>query len=510
MEFTLQKKMTAHVGECMAALLLVQPLLDVLSYFMQAAGTTALTTGLRMAMLAAVWLYAFAIAEKKRPYYVMGGVVAGFWLLHMANCFRLGYRDPVGDAAEYLKLVQFPLWTLAFTTFLEQRENLDYRAVACLAGNFAIILLVIALSYAVGMPAYTYDYPKRGIQLGVLGWFGVPNAQSAIVTILVPGVLLWAYRKGKLWLFSLCALLGFGLLYFTGTRLTYFGAFLIAGGFLVLVALGRKHWLFLLPLGLALAALVAFYGLSPMVQRQAMSVDSDSYYQELGERYLGEDKDFTYREGEEIPPEILGKIRKLYVEVYGEKGIYNATLLGDLIDRFGVDAVMEEYRYATDGELLYDVRDKKLHALHMVWQEKDLLTRLVGFEYAEATLGENNYDPENDFPALRYYYGYAGLLLYGGFCAYFPLLALWRLLRNFRRFWDFISVELGAYALMLCLGLGAAQFSGQVLRKPSVTVYLSLACALLLRYLGRWGKGKGENERKSQPAPHCAGAGNVV
>ena len=57
------------------------------------------------------------------------------------------------------------------------------------------------------MPEYTYDYADRGVQLGVMGWFGVHSAQSAIVTLLVPGMLLWAYRKGKLWLFTLCSLL---------------------------------------------------------------------------------------------------------------------------------------------------------------------------------------------------------------------------------------------------------------------------------------------------------------
>ena len=38
---------------------------------------------------------------------------------------------------------------------------------------------------------------------------------------------------------------------------------------------------------------------------------------------------------------------------------------------------------------------------------------------------------------------------------------------------------------MLAFGFGAAQFSGQVLRKPSVTVYLSLAAALLLGLFSR-------------------------
>ena len=346
-------------------------------------------------------------------------------------------------------------------------------------------LLLIALSFGLGMPVYTYDYPDRGIQLGILGWFGVANAQSAIVLVLGAPLLLWGYRSGKLWVFTLCAAGGFSLLYFTGTRLTYFGAILLAGGFFVLVLLGRKRWVFCLPLAVALALLVAFQGMSPMAARQAMSVDSDSYYEELTQQYLGEDSDFVYREGEEIPPEVLEKIRALYTEVYGKRGIYNTMLLGDLIQEFGVDRVMEEYGYTVDGELLYDVRDKKLHALHLVWEDQDLFTHLFGFEYAKAQIGVTNYDPENDFPALRYFYGYVGAALYVGYCLYFPLLALWHLVRKLRSFFSYPWVEAGTYLAMLAFGFGAAQFSGQVLRKPSVTVYLSLAAALLLGLFSR-------------------------
>lgn len=483
---TLERQKTPfRAGEVMAALLLVQPLLDVLSYFMQEAGTTAFTTALRMVLLAAVSLYGFVITDRKKPVLALYAVALAFWVIHMIGCFRQGYQDPVGDAAEYLKLLQFPLWTAAFSAMLRQGQDLDRRAVACLVGDFLLILFIIALSFGLGMPVYTYDYPDRGIQLGILGWFGVANAQSAIVLVLGAPLLLWGYRSGKLWVFTLCAAGGFSLLYFTGTRLTYFGAILLAGGFFVLVLLGRKRWVFCLPLAVALALLVAFQGMSPMAARQAMSVDSYSYYEELTQQYLGEDSDFVYQEGEEIPPEILEKIRALYTEVYGKRGIYNTMLLGDLIQEFGVDRVMEEYGYTVDGELLYDVRDKKLHALHLVWEDQDLFTHLFGFEYAKAQIGVTNYDPENDFPALRYFYGYVGAALYVGYCLYFPLLALWHLVRKLRSFFSYPWVEAGTYLAMLAFGFGAAQFSGQVLRKPSVTVYLSLAAALLLGLFSR-------------------------
>ena len=173
---SLKQRLAFPVGEVMAALLVIQPLLDVLSYFMGQADANWLTTGLRTALLAVVCLYGFAVTDNRRAYYGMYGVVAGFWALHMLNSLRLGYQDPVGDAAEYLKLAQFPLWTLSFVTFFRQRRNLDYRTVGILAVNLGLILLVIALSYATGHPVYTYDYPDRGVAIGVLGWFGVANS----------------------------------------------------------------------------------------------------------------------------------------------------------------------------------------------------------------------------------------------------------------------------------------------------------------------------------------------
>ena len=58
-------------------------------------------------------------------------------------------------------------------------------------------------------------------------------------------------------------------------------------------------------------------------------------------------------------------------------------------------------------------------------------------------------------------------------------------MRKLRSFFSYPWVEAGTYLAMLAFGFGAAQFSGQVLRKPSVTVYLSLAAALLLGLFSR-------------------------
>ena len=484
-ETTWKKRAAAPVGEVLAALLLVQPLLDVFSYFIGLADATWITTALRTFLLVAVCVYGFALTENRRVYYGMAGIVGGFWVLHALNCLRLGYQDPVGDAAEYLKLVQFPLWALSFITFFRQKEKLNTQVIGMLAVNFGTILGIIALSYGVGHPVYTYEYPDRGVFIGVLGWFGVANSQSCILTLLLPPLLLWGLRTGKLWLFSLCCVGGFGLLYLTGTRLTYYGALLIGAGFLVLLLLRRRQLLFCIPLGIAVVALLLCRDFSPMAERQALTGNSYSVYQEKTEEIMGEDTGYVPKEGEEIPPEILEKITRVYTEIYNQPGVYGEVLLADLIDQFGLEIVMEQYNYSTDPADLQNGRNIKLNFMELMWNRQDFLTQVFGMEYANCWVGNVTYDPENDCLPVLYYYGYLGALLYAGFIVYFVGTSLKALCKDWR---TVISVEFATPVMMLGMMLGAAQLSGNVFRRPSVTVYGSVAAALLFVWLHPSGK----------------------
>lgn len=469
----IKSRLSSYTGEFMAALLFIQPLLDVLSYFMRGWGATTVTTALRLALLVLVSLYGFMVSDKKQLYLALYGAVLGFWFLHALNCFRVGYVDPLGDGAEYMKLIQYPLWTAAFLTFFRNRRGLDMRVIGVLAADFALILMVVGLSCVTGHPVYTYHFPERNVQIGLLGWFGVPNAQSAIVSLLTPALLLWGMRTERLWVFCLCTAAGAGLLYLTGTKLTFYTAVLVCGAYIVLIFLSRRPYLYCLPLLAALILLFAFRGSSPMAQRQQVSATSFSVYQEKIDQIMGD----TEVDQKDISPEALDKIKTVYTEVYGGKGVYGETLLGDLTDRFGLDKVLEEYDYTLDPRILNNTREKKLKALDMVWEEQDFLTRLLGMEYADAMIGGHNYDPENDFPGLLYFTGYLGLALYGAFLVW---IAARTVLAFFRQFPSLLTPEFGMAAMMFALSLGAAQLAGQFLRKPNVTVYFSLASAWLV------------------------------
>ena len=488
-----KKSLTYYAETFMVALLIAQPILDVISYFMLQNAMSAFTTALRTIILLAVSAYGFIISDEKRSHLILYAVLIIFWIFHILACLRGGYSHPIVDFGEFLKLAQFPLWTFAFIAVFRQCEDLNLSISGILVINFCIILMVIALSFLTKHPGYTYDYPDRNVQIGLLGWFYVSNAQSAIVSVLVPFVLLWAFQRHNLLLFCIAAALGFGLLYFTGTRLAFYAAILIALTFSAVIIWNRQMLVYCVPLFLAVILLFAFRGQSPMAERQALTADSYAVYQEKTDEVMGNDKDFVYDPEVGMTAEIAEKVQRVYLEVYSGKGIYGNPLLGDLIHRFGVEKVMEAYDYSIKPQDLYNVREKKLICVKLIREEKGFMSQLFGFEYAELLINQESFDPENDFPALIGFYGYAGLILYAGFILYFILSSIWALIEEFP---DFLTIEFGTVAISFTLLLGAAQLSGNVLRKPSVVVYLALFAAIIYTLINKPTHRKNFNYRK--------------
>lgn len=472
----IKKFIQNYIDYFLIGLLILQPLLDVLSFFMIQNEFTILTTVIRAVILFLVSLTGFILSDQKRKYVLLYVVLAAFWIIHVVNCMRYGYMDPWLDLGEYLKLIQLPLWFFSFVTIFKQNEYLQSLTENLMALNFCIIIGIILLSFITRNPVYTYDYPDRGVQLGLLGWFGVANAQSAIIAILVPWVILWGMRKRNLLIISICTLAGISLLYFTGTRLTYYAAIIICLAFIVLIIANNELLIYCAPFLLALILLFALKGLSPMAQRQALTADSYAVYQEKTDIVMGDDKDFVYDKNEKISDSVMEKVEKVYSDVYSGKGIYGNTLLGDLIDRFGIEKVMEVYDYSIEPEVLYNVRTKRLKCVELIFSEKDILARLFGFEYKETYINNVIFDPENDFPAVFAFYGIVGGGLYLALIAYILFICLRELVFDFP---GFLSLELGTAAMTFVLALGAAQFSGQVLRKPSVVIYIAISAAII-------------------------------
>ena len=75
-----------------------------------------------------------------------------------------------------------------------------------------------------------------------------------------------------------------------------------------------------------------------------------------------------------------------------------------------------------------------------------------------------------------YYYGYVGFAAYVGFLLFILIMILRHAMLDLR---GTVSVRNMGLTVMLAVELGLAQFSGAVLRRPNVSIYLALTEAML-------------------------------
>ena len=497
-------------------IIVVQPLLDVLSYFLGELGNNSLSTALRFLMLMVVALLGFVVSDKKRVYVIFYGIVAVFWIAHMANCFRIGCQSMVSDTANFMRIMNFPIFALSFITFFKKGEKLRKFVYTAFAINLGEVVLFTALPWLTGHPVYTYDT----LYLGVMGWFGVANAQSAIIVLLAPLAILFAWKTKKYPLFLVALVLSFGLMFATGTKFTFYSIFIVAGAYIFLFVLNyqKKSLRYVLPLLGVLVLVVAFRNYAPMQQRESQSRYALSNYQQRIEETLknsgadqasleamkreleeSENSSASGTLGEEIQ---LQRLRDSLMGVYTDPEVYG-PVFENLYQRFGVYNVMDAYEYTSEPSILSDSRVRKSMYAKLMWEEKDFLTHLFGFEYSDMVYDGTIYDLENDFPAVFYFCGYIGFALYMIFLALFAVMifkafgedvaAAWKtqnskgkrspLRKSLYAFGggvqSFLTMEMGAVGMTFLLAAIAAQISGNVLRRPNVTVYFAIAAAYL-------------------------------
>ncbi len=119
-----KRKLTDIVPELVFVLLLIQPVLDIISYWATEWELTVYTTAFRFLMFAGVLLYSFLISDKKHLYFLFGGVIALYWILHVVACLHSpgGYASPFSDLNNLLRTVQLPLFALSFITFFKKSD----------------------------------------------------------------------------------------------------------------------------------------------------------------------------------------------------------------------------------------------------------------------------------------------------------------------------------------------------------------------------------------------------
>ncbi len=481
-----------YVPGAVFALLVIQPLLDIISYWANEWEWTALTTAFRMLMFVAVMLYAFIVSDKKWVYFAAAGVLGVYWVLHAVGCFKAagGYLSPVSDLANFLRLVHLPLFTIAFITFMKQSDKVPGYVSKAFLVNFLLIVHSAVLSYVTGTQVYTYVVMGRG----VLGWAAVHNSQSAIIAFLIPLVLYYAYRNFSKWLFYFTAFLAFALLFFVGTKVDYYSISLIfvATAALMVLTGERRAVYCVILVGLSVLSLLCYkstvaYAVKDNhtelmdykqedVEKILQMADADQ--QTIDEMELDSSR-ISWEIYDSMDPLARRNIRGLY-----SKYMYN------MVDRFGFERVFEKYNFSIDVSNLLDMRQQKRFFAEMAWEDADFFTKCFGYEYTTLVWTVEKLDPvtlepeevtfiydlENDFPAVFYYSGYVGFAVYIAFLLYFVLLVAVAVITRFKKMF---TVENGALLMIFVMSMGIAQFSGNVLRRPNVSIYIAAVLAYI-------------------------------
>ena len=453
-------------------LIAAQPVLDVIAYWNQNSVATA-AGYIRLAIMLALPLYLLLTLKKKKGFVISMLSIGLFCALHVLNGFRTGYISLFFDLAYLAKIAQMPVLAVCFI-FLIRDEGTKRQAVNGVLAAAAIMFAAIILALATGTWNSTY-----GGGIGLSGWVIDDNrcANSILLVTMAVFSVGFAAQSGKRWVNVLLPAVVTAMLIANGTKACYAGLFAVLLGYGVFALLRRPicgervKKLFVLALALLALISAAVYPVSPRARVDAAQAASASRNQdELDERLtaLGYDVGAMSLE-EKLNDPVL---REIFEEYYYKMIGY---VIPDMFERFGMEKVLVKYNMSTSAQRLGDVRVMKTSYASLIWDEQDFMTKLVGFEITDAC-GDGRYDMENDWPALFYYCGYLGFGLYALFILYFFFLIIKRLIIDFKG-----SFTTENFMLLLCLilQLGLAQFSGAILRRPNVSVYLSLVLALI-------------------------------
>lgn len=453
-------------------LIAAQPLLDAIAFWTR--NSVATVAGfIRLAVMLIIPLYLLITLKKKKKFIISMLVIGLFCAAHVINSFRVGMISVFLDVEYMARIAQMPVLAVCFAFLIkdETTKNQALRGIYCAA---VITVCCLALSLITGTWNSTY-----GGGLGISGWVIDDNrcANSIIfVTLAVFGIL-YAYNSNKKAVQIAIPALTALILVANSTRACYLGLFCIFAGYIVFAIIRGKltgeqvKKTFVISLTVFAVASAAAYPITPRAQVDSAKAESARRTQaEFDEKIkaLGYDLSTMTDEEKLNTPEVFAAFEEYYVSTIGD-------VIPDIFTRFGTERVLIKYGFTTSADTLIDVRLMKTTFASLIWDECDTLTKLFGFEPAQQSL-KGSYDMENDWHALFYYTGYIGLALYVGFILYFVYLIIRRLLADFKGSFTAENIALG---VCLVLQLALAQFSGALIRRPNVSIYLAVVLGLI-------------------------------
>lgn len=455
-------------------LIVLQPLLDVLAFWTQNERGTAAGVIRLIIMLALPIVLLVKLNGKKRLRLFLSLAAVGIiCVVHVLNGLHNGGYMFVRDVSYMLGVAQMPVLAVCFIFCMDDDSKMRQTERGMLAAA-AIGLAILLVSVFTGTANSTYSE-----NIGLSGWVIDSNrcVMSIIFAVLAMFSAFYVLKSRKLVITLGVLLAVFAVLLANGTKACYLTFIIICVcGVMMLVIRFlagdrgelKRDAVVAAALVLLCAASILAYDVTPRAEEDRRIENAYTGHME-NIRTSFPDMDINDMS---VPERIRDKVAHAYLE-----WVYKQFIPEDVIERFGIDRVIEAYGATNDVKTLMDTRFIKRTYARLVWEDSGTLTKLFGFQVSEmSTDAGSNYDLENDWHAILYYYGYVGFAAYAGFLLYIFIMILRHAILDFR---GTITTRNMSLTVMFAVELGLAQFSGAILRRPNVSIYLALTAAML-------------------------------
>ncbi len=459
---TYPERIRKRLPVIITVLTVIQPLLDVISYFVVKLGFgNPLTLALRLFLLVVIFSLGYVTAQNKAPYYVLSAILLCLTVCHCAVCFLYGYTSPLTDIANLIRIYSLPIVTLSFISFF----SCDRTALHAVKKAILVCLFIIAAVATASVVTGTNPYTYANKSIGIIGWFSNTNSQSAILSMTIPVAVAYMLERSaekrtasRTAAFVGVTLLGGAMLYLFATRLAYaslLGTMAVFAAACLIIGRTNKINMTKTAVFFVLCAVLTLclFTVSPMVKNQTLVMENAE------KKQLHIDSLVADSNGEGVEA-----LREAY-EYY----------LPGLTHRFGLERTAELYDYSTDVYDIADVRRMKISYCEMLFTDRPL-SRIFGLPLTELYYLDASYDVENDFHGIYYLCGTVGLALMLSFFAVFIVRAVRTLAADFKHYFTVEAV--GFYCALVC-GTVHAYFTASVLRRPNASFYLALILAAI-------------------------------
>ena len=467
------------VNNLIPIIIVIQPILDILSYFEVKLLGSSHSWILRIIILLIVFGITYFKSKSKKKLFLCLLPFAIFFIFHVLNLYRIKSLNILLDTKYFILVFQMPVLTILLIDYLNSTHlKLDHIKKSLLISTF-IIAISIIISYITKSYETTYEY------VGITGWFSSANTQSMILCALAPWLLYMCSCAKKTWVYFFGCIAVFLLLYTNGTRACYYTLIALSAMFIFALAFSKNEKNRIIKIiftTLLIILPIATYKFSFTFNKEDIARDVTSQNINQIKKILvdsssdknGNKGKIQLKEGElDIDDIDFDSIdlsdSQLIAEILKTSYLYD-----DLINIHGEEKVIEFMKPHLSAAALSNNRLSKIINAKIEYSEADKLTKVLGIGYS--CIEKNSLDMENDLQAIFYYYGYLGFSIYLIFVAYFILKAGISFLKDFKLIHNKEFITLCFLILLLVAG---GEYSGALLRKPNANIYLSIYLVLL-------------------------------